>query len=189
MASAPATVVIRPATPADAGAIAQVRVDSWRVTYRGMIPEAYLAAMKVEESAAMWLRVLSANADAVCVFVAEDAGIVKGFACGNRLAPPKHGLDAELTAIYLARDCQRAGIGTRLLGAVAGTLQSRGATGLLTWVIAANRPARTFYESLGATLQVEQPFQWDGLDLVEAGYGWPDLAALVAACAAAQTVV
>ncbi len=189
MASAQAVVAIRPATPADAGAIAQVRVDSWRITYRGMIPEAYLAAMKVEDSAAMWLRVLSANSDSVCVFVAEDAGIVKGFACGNRLAPAKLGLDAELTAIYLARDCQRAGIGTRLLAAVAGTLQSRGATGLLTWVIAANRPARTFYESLGATLQVEQPFQWDGLDLVEAGYGWPDLAALAAACAAAQTVV
>ena len=183
-----ASAVIRAATPADATAIAQVRIDAWRVTYRGMIPDAYLAAMKLEESAAMWLRVLSANADAVCVFVAEDAGVVTGFASGNRLVPPKHGLDAELSAIYLARDWQRSGIGTRLLGAVAETLQARGATGLLTWVIAANRPARTFYEKLGASLLVEQPFQWDGLDLVEAGYGWGDLAALTAACASAPAL-
>jgi GNAT superfamily N-acetyltransferase len=183
-----ADVVIRPATPADAAAIAQVRVDAWRVTYRGMIPESYLAAMKVEDSAAMWLRVLSANAEAVCVFVAEDDGAVVGFASGNRLAPPKHGFDAELSAIYLARDHQRSGIGTRLLGAVAGTLQTRGATGLLTWVIAGNRPARTFYEQLGATLLVEQPFQWDGLDLVETGYGWTNLGALLSACAAARAL-
>jgi len=183
-----ATPLIRTATPADAAAIAQVRVDAWRVTYRGMIPDAYLAAMKVEDSAAMWLRVLSANADAVCVFVAEEAGTIKGFASGNRLSPPKHGLDAELSAIYVARDCQRSGLGTKLVAAVAATLQSRGATGLLTWVIAANRPARTFYENLGATLLVEQAFQWDGLDLVEAGYGWTDLAALTAACAEAQTL-
>ena len=112
--------------------------------------------------------------------------MVRGFASGNRLAPPKLGFDAELSAIYLARDCQRSGIGTRLIAAVAGTLRSRGATGLLTWVIAANRPARTFYESLGAALVVEQPFQWDGLDLVEAGYGFSDLDALIEACATAQ---
>ena len=92
------------------------------------------------------------------------------------------------SAIYLARDHQRSGIGTRLLGAVAGTLQTRGATGLLTWVIAGNRTARTFYEQLGATLLVEQPFQWDGLDLVEAGYGWTDLGALFSACAAARAL-
>jgi len=181
-----AEAVIRPATPADATAIAQVRVDAWRTTYRGIIPETYLAAMKVEDSAAMWLRVLSADSDAACVFVADDAGIVRGFASGNRLAPPKLGLDAELSAIYLARDCQRSGIGTRLTAAVAGTLRSRGATGLLTWVIAANRAARTFYEHLGAALILEQPFQWDGLDLVEAGYGWSDLDALINACAAAH---
>jgi GNAT superfamily N-acetyltransferase len=183
-----ASAVIRAATPADATAIAQVRVEAWRSTYRGMIPEAYLAAMKVEDSAAMWLRVLSANAETVCVFVAEDGGIVRGFASGNRLAPPKLGFDAELSAIYLDRASQRSGIGTRLLAAVASTLSGRGATGLLTWVIAANRPARTFYEKLGACLLVEQPFQWDGLDLVEAGYGWSDLPALVAACAAAPAL-
>jgi hypothetical protein len=35
---------------------------------------------------------------------------------------------------------------------------------------------------LGAELLVEQPFQWDGIDLVEAGYGFRDLDRLVAAC-------
>jgi hypothetical protein len=56
------------------------------------------------------------------------------------------------------------------------------ATDFLTWVIAQNRGARTFYEALGGELLVEQPFRWDGTDLIEAGYGGRDPEALIRAC-------
>jgi len=173
---------IRHALPADAAAIAQVRVDAWRSTYKGMIPDAYLAAMKVDESAALWQRVLTAGANTTSTFVADDGGDVVGFASGLMLREPKFDADAELSAIYLRQDRQRTGTGHRLVGAVVEAQRAHGATGLLTWVIAGNRGARAFYEVLGAELLVEQPFQWDGMDLVEAGYGWRDLAALAAAC-------
>jgi GNAT superfamily N-acetyltransferase len=174
---------VRQATPDDALAIARVRVDSWRTTYKGMIPDAYLAAMNVDDSAALWSRVLSAASTRACVFVAGTPAEVVGFAAANRLPEPKHGLDAELTAIYIRRDRQRAGTGRRLVTAIVDAMRGQGATGLLTWVIAANRVARAFYEGLGAELLVEQAFQWDGMDLVEAGYGWRDLDALAAAAA------
>ena len=35
--------------------------------------------------------------------------------------------------------------------------------------------------ALGAQLLIEQPFTWDGMDLVEAGYGFADLPALIEA--------
>ncbi len=173
---------IRRADPGDARAIAQVRVDAWRTTYAGMIPDPYLAAMTVEDSTALWLRVLTSGLGTTSVFVATDGAEVAGFACGNMLDVPKHGLDAELTAIYLRRESQRAGTGRRLVAAVLDAQRAHGATGLLTWVIAGNSGARAFYERLGAELLIEQPFQWDGMDLVEAGYGWRDLDALAAAC-------
>ena len=59
------------------------------------------------------------------------------------------------------------------MAAVARAQRAHGATGLIVWVIAGNKGARAFYESLGATLLVEQPFEWDGMPLVEAGYGFP----------------
>jgi GNAT superfamily N-acetyltransferase len=176
------TAVVRPASPADATAIAQVRIDSWRTTYRDLIPAAYLAAMSVAENTAFWARILAAGGERASVYVAADASGVVGFAAGHVLAPPKLGFDAELSALYLRADRLRTGVGRRLLGAVAAARRARQATGLLTWVIAANRPARAFYETLGAELLVEQPFQWDGVDLVEAGYGWRDVDALIAAC-------
>lgn len=172
------SVIIRPARPDDAGAIAQVRVDAWRTAYKGMIPDAYLAAMKVEDSAALWLRVLNAASNKTSVFVAHNGSEVVGFAAGNLLPEPKLGFDAELTAIYLRRDAQRAGVGRRLVACVAAAERAQGAAGLVAWVIAANRAGRAFYERLGAELLIEQPFQWDGMDLVEVGYGWRDLDAL-----------
>ncbi|HQR11349.1 MAG TPA: GNAT family N-acetyltransferase [Casimicrobiaceae bacterium] len=173
-------IAIRPATPADAAAIARVRVDAWRTTYKGMIPDAYLAAMKVEDSTALWEKILLAEPNSTSVFVASDAVGVVGFAAGHMLAEPKHGFNAELSAVYLVRDAQRAGVGARLVATVAAAQRAHGATGLIVWVIAGNRPARAFYEKLGAELLVEQPFNWDGMDLVETGYGWRDIDSLAA---------
>jgi hypothetical protein len=48
-------IAIRRARPADAPAIARVRIDSWRSTYRGIMPDAYLDGMQVEASTALWI--------------------------------------------------------------------------------------------------------------------------------------
>ena len=180
-------IAVRRATAGDAPAIARVRIDSWRSTYRGLIPDAYLDAMQVEASTALWDRVLTAGPNTTCVFVAEHGTDVVGFSCGAPLQPAKHGFDAELTAVYLRREFQRAGLGRRLVGAVVKAQHAQAATGLLTWVIAGNRGARAFYEGLGGELIVEQPFQWDGMDLAEAGYGWRDLSVLAATCSVAPS--
>ncbi len=175
------SVAVRLAQPADAAAIAQVRIDAWRATYRGMIPDAYLDAMSLSDSAAFWERILASGSPYASVYVATKSDTVVAFAAANRREPPKLGFDAELSAIYLAAGYKRRGIGSRLVSAVATAQRERGATGLLTWVIATNKEARAFYEALGGELLVEQPFQWDGLDLVEAGYGFRDLNVLAGA--------
>lgn len=176
------TIEIRPATASDARAIARVRIDTWRTAYRGIVPSAYLDAMDVEQSEALWQRVLDAEAATASVFVAERDGEIVGFAAANRLAEPRHGLDAELSAVYVRREFQRAGVGRRLVQAAVHAQRAQGATGLIVWTIADNRPARAFYEGLGGTLIVEQPFEWDGVPLTEAGYAFTDLDALIAAC-------
>ncbi|MBB3211170.1 ribosomal protein S18 acetylase RimI-like enzyme [Herbaspirillum sp. Sphag1AN] len=173
-------ITIRPAVVADADAIARVRVESWRASYRGIVPDAYLDSMKTEDSSRLWARVLGAASDAACTFVAEVDGEVVGFAAGITLAEPKLDFDAELTALYLLPSVQRAGIGRRLLVKVAATLAAAGAPDMLVWVLAQNRKARDFFEGLGAQLLAEQTFNWDELDLVEVAYGWTDIASIVA---------
>ena len=179
-------IVIRRAAPRDAEAIARVRIDGWRTSYRGLIPAAYLDGMQVDASTALWDKILAAGPNPASVFVASHGDEVIGFAASSLLAEPKFGLNAELTAVYLRREFQRVGLGRRLIAAVVDDQRALGATGMIVWVIAANKPARAFYEALGAELLVEQAFQWDGMDLLEAAYGWRDLDALAAACRAGQ---
>ena len=64
-----AGVTLRRATPDDAEAIARVRIDGWRRSYKGLVPQAYLDAMSVEASMPLWQRVLAAPADIVSVYV------------------------------------------------------------------------------------------------------------------------
>jgi ribosomal protein S18 acetylase RimI-like enzyme len=171
---------VRPATLQDASAIAKVRVDSWRATYRGMIPDTYLDAMSLEDSVTLWERILSApEGSNRSVFVAETQTGVIGFAAGMMLDEEKFGMNAELTGIYLQPQAQRAGVGRRMLRAVAEECAARGASGMLVWVISGNQGARKFYEKLGAEHLIEQPFTWDGLDLRETGYGWRNLPHLI----------
>lgn len=173
---------LRPAIPADAPAIAQLRVESWRSLYRGVVPDAYLDAMDTGASTLMWHRILTAPPNASSTFVAVDAAGLAGFASGIRLAEPRFDLDTELTAVYVRHGQQRMGLGRRLVGAVCEAGRALAATGMIAWIIAANRGARAFCEELGAELLVQQPYQWDDMDLVEAAYGWRDLSALAAAC-------
>ena len=154
---------------------------------RGIVPDAYLAAMRVEDSEGLWQRVLTAAPNRTSTFVAEDGAGIVGFASALMLREPRFGLDAGLSAPYLQAVWLRTGIGRQLVGGVVLAQRSPGATGFLTWVIAQNRGARTFYEKIGAELLVLQPFEWDGVDLVEAGYGWRDPDALLAACAAVKS--
>ncbi|QJQ05178.1 GNAT family N-acetyltransferase [Undibacterium piscinae] len=176
-------VSLRRATVADAEAIAKVRIESWLASYRGIIPDSYLDGMKLEESVAHWRTILEALAVAgerICVFVAESEGQVIGFVSGMLLPEPKLGMQAELTAIYLRPAWQRSGIGRRMLQKVARVFQAQGVNSLLAWVISDNAAARNFYEDLGGALLREQDFNWDGLELKEAGYGWTDLSVLMA---------
>jgi GNAT superfamily N-acetyltransferase len=151
-----------------------------------MIPAAYLDGMRLDASTALWDKVLTAGPNSASVFVATRGDEIVGFAAGNMLAEPRFELNAELTAVYLRREFQRVGIGRRLIAAVVDAQRAHGATGMIVWVIAANKPARAFYEALGAELVIEQAFQWDGMDLLEDSYGWHDLEALAAACRVGQ---
>lgn len=174
---------IREATTADIPGIAKVHVASWQTTYRGMMPESYLAGLSVEESERNWTRYIGAPAPATVICVAEDEGAqvpVVGFAAGGprRDGDPRYA--GELYAIYLLKVAQGQGVGQQLVRAVAERLARAGISSMLVWVLEAN-PSRRFYEALGGVLLSErQSFVVAGMPLAEVSYGWPRIADLCA---------
>lgn len=172
-------MLIRNAHPNDARAIAAVHVAAWRTTYRGIIPDAYLAALSVADRERRWAASLADTSGRTCAFVAEDDGHIVGFADGGPRREGSPAYAGELYAIYLLASHQGRGLGRRLVAAVAAYLSALGMSSLLLWVLAEN-PACRFYESLGGIPVERKPITIGGVPLDEVAYAWTDTRALLA---------
>lgn len=159
----------------DAGAIAHVHVESWRTTYSGIVPEAYLAGLDEMLRAKLWHEWLTGGA---LVLIAEKNGQIVGFAHAGANRETLEECDGELYSIYLLRDAQRHGAGTALLRAISAALEERGFKSMAVWVLERN-PARSFYERMGAFLSASKVIEIGGVRLMEVAYVWPDLKTLV----------
>ena len=172
-------MIIRAATPADAAEIARIHVDTWRAAYQKIVPEDYLASLSYAESEKMWWQNMSAGGErAGYIFVAEEGGALLGFSSGRPRTRFSQGLKeykGVLETLYVLPCRQRAGTGKQLIGAVAGCLAESSVPSMLLWVFEENEIARSFYESLGGELVVEDSFELGGAELSEVAYGWKAL--------------
>jgi len=170
---------IREATMADVAAIVRVHVESWRTTYKGLLPQDYLANLTYEQREPLWREILSKPVGHSLVYVAEDnAGNIVGFASGGpeRSGDPVY--TGEVYAIYLLESWQGQGIGRQLTITLVRQLIQRGFTSLLIWVLADN-PFRRFYEALGGQQVCARLQMTGGVELMDVAYGWLDARVLI----------
>jgi GNAT superfamily N-acetyltransferase len=165
-------VTIRRGTIGDAHAIAFVHVSSWRSTYAGIVPDAYLASLNVDERTQNWEEHLAAQK--AIFLVAEDEEGIFGFACGGRLREELAGYDAELYAMYILGGRQGQGTGRSLAQSLADALLADGFKSMAVWVLERN-PAVSFYRRLGAIQIARKTIEIGGIQLEELALGWPDL--------------
>jgi ribosomal protein S18 acetylase RimI-like enzyme len=173
-------MIIRQATLEDAAGIAKVHVDTWRTTYRGIVPAEFLANMSYEEGTQHWTTIINGSEGKSSLFVAEnDDGNIVGFVSGgmNRDENPMY--QSELYAIYILEAYHGQGIGKRLTVTLVERLLQMGLHSMILWVLATN-PARRFYEALGGQLVKTQQFEIAGTAIEEVAYGWPDIRILLA---------
>jgi GNAT superfamily N-acetyltransferase len=171
----------RHAAPVDAASIAGVHVESWRSTYRGLLPDAFLDALSVQDRETMWrrnLEAIAAERSSSCLLVAEvEAGEIVGFSSAGPEREKGSPFEGELYALYLLREHQRKGVGRSLFLAAAQHLESIGCTSMRVWVLKGN-PAIAFYERLGGVPAGEKSISIADEEYLEIAYGWKDLASL-----------
>ena len=163
---------VRQAQIADANDIGFVQVESWRTTYAGIVPDAYLASLSGKSRAERWREQF--HDETTLIFVAQDQAGVFGFVSGGKLRDPIEGYDAELYAIYLLQNKQRRGAGRILFRKLAETLHMRDFRSLIVWVLARN-PSAGFYAHLGGTPVAEKLIDIGGVQLTETAFGWTSL--------------
>lgn len=171
--------VLFPAGPADAETLGRVHVAAWRETYRGLLPDAYLARMSVEAHTRRFAHALRHPAPGEVTLAVGDRAGIAGYAQGG---PSRRGWpgEAEVATLYLLKIAQSRGVGARLFAGAARALAANGATSLVVSVLRDNVAARGFYEHLGGVAEPSrlEPGPGGGL-LHEVAYAWADIRTLV----------
>lgn len=166
-----------PAGPADAEDLARVHVQAWRETYKGLLPDAFLARMSEPGFTRRFGRELREPRGVVTLAAADRYGLV-GYASGGASRGQTEG-EAEIALLYVLRKAQGRGVGRELLMRMAKALAAEGATSLRLSVLRDNMAARGFYEHLGG---LPEPARQEpgpgGRLLFEVAYRWNDIAAL-----------
>ena len=142
-------MLLRPAEPADAMAVARVHVRAWQAAYRKLLPDDYLDTLKPEDRAARYTFGGTDPRQPMTKVAVDDAGIVRGFAttCAARDEDvPGYG---ELAAIHVDPDYWGGGVGQALLAAARAHLLDSGFTHAILWMLVGNVRAERFYAKDG----------------------------------------
>ena len=167
---------IRHAQPEDAPEMGRLMVATWLRAHRGQMPEHLWETRSREWTATVseqgWRRVLGEIDARIkphdAILLAVDAGTIAGMAA---CALDDKRSVVTVGALYILPSYQRRGLGRRLLNAVTAHYQELIGT-MEIGVLAANEPARQFYETMGGTVVAERQFDEGGELLPEVVYGW-----------------
>lgn len=142
-------MIIRKAEPKDANAIAQINVETWKDTYKGLINDAVLNERKVDEKRiAGWLTRIQDPSFIVLVY--EDKNILGYLWAGP--ARDAYQIKNEIYALYVQPNNQKKGIGSMLLEKYKQQIKGED---FYLYALKNNAKASSFYTKNGGTLWPE----------------------------------
>jgi GNAT superfamily N-acetyltransferase len=148
-------VILRPAVPKDALSVARVHVIAWQTAYRTLLPDEYLDRLSADERAQKYD---FSNPDPLTfqTIVADEGGLIVGFATTSRSRDESLKDYGELCALYVDPEYWGRGIGMALAAAAQARLTQLGFSDALLWVLKGNSRAERFYRNDGWSADGQQ---------------------------------
>lgn len=162
---------IRQVVAADARSVATVHVRSWQSAYRGIVPDAYLDSLSLDNREHIWHESIRRGTPEI--WVAEiDSQVVGWTAFGTSRDQDARPDTGELEAIYLLPSHWATGVGRALLLVTRRRLIERGFSTATLWVLTQNARAIRFYTAggFGPNLASEKHIDVGGRTLSEIRY-------------------
>lgn len=148
-------------TLADAAALADIQIKSFRQAYAGILPDTYLKGMDAKNIAVDFGQKI--NDPEKYLIMARVGNAVAGYAYLTAQRMAELPFAAELIELYVHPAHTRKGIGKKLFRDAVMLCTDNGWASLNVWVLAANQGACGFYESL------------NGVKLIQGDIYWPDI--------------
>ncbi len=166
---------LRPGTAADLAAITALHLASWRDSYRGLLPAAYLDGPLAADLAAKWRhKLVETPAPRSLLLLAEARdGELLGFlyAC----ADPRQPDSAYIDNLHVRPETRGGGLGARLLRRAAAELPGLGYRGAHLRVFVDNAAAVRFYQRHGGRIVARAQEQLMGHPAETYRIAWTDL--------------
>lgn len=156
--------IIRQAAEEDAAQIAEILVEDWQTCYRGIIDDAWLDAMSVEERTQREARRYRIYT------VAADGPEILGFAWNEMTGDGT--ADCEIVALYVRYAKRGAGIGRALFRHSTEVFRAAGRKTMVVWCLRENAEARRFYERMGGKEDRPGTHPWGDRDYDMVSYLW-----------------
>ncbi len=145
-------VSFRQANVSDARSIARLNIETYRVAFRGVLPDAHLDGLNVDSRAETWEQRMASTESTRhhCIVADSELGIVGFVAVApTRDADEDRNSVGEVVAIYVHPDHWNRGIGRKLMSRAIASLRHVGHVQASIWTFEGTERARRFYEAGG----------------------------------------
>jgi len=143
---------VRRALGADTETVARIHVASWRVAYRGIMPDDVIARTDLKYRTALWAERIADREWPIFLIEANRAGVA--FCQMIRTKDPDDDPQrvGHITSLHVLPQLRGLGYGRALLELVFKEFRQRGIAEVTLWVLEGNTRGRQFYEKHGFRL-------------------------------------
>ena len=172
-------VKIRKAIVSDASAIAAININTWKIAYKGIIPQSHLDSLSINDKIPRWEKAINDLAEnKKNLYVAEisifNGKEIIGFSMGGPSHFEDYKIDGDLHAIYILPKYWKQGIGTLLFNSVIKFFISMNYKTMIIWALKENS-AGDFYLKMGGIPKFNKTLTYGGKELDALGFFWENI--------------
>lgn len=162
---------IREAKAGDEKKIADVIISTWKVAYRGIVPDDFLDVLTTEQHEKLFKKNISEKTETILV-LENNAEKVVGMISGG--VDRSREYDCEIVAIYILPEYQKKGLGSCLFKEMITSHKRHNYKTMVIWTFKENKDSG-FYEKLGGEIRLENTCFIGNTKIPIVGFIWDDI--------------